>query len=177
LPVRRTAGGHRRFLRSEIEMRAVAQESTETQEAIMVVQNAIGRTRLEVAEGRLEQESWYQKLSEEARQRYRHESRYLLQEVMHAAQSILDVESSQAREIGHSYGRLSIETGMTAREACAAFLFFRDMLTESVYSLIQTTGQHASHAWNTLRRRITRFTDQILLALLEHYEQSYNDQV
>jgi excisionase family DNA binding protein len=79
LPVRRTKGGHRRFRRDDIELWRQSQESDGGIELGLIGQNMVRHTRMQIGEGRLENESWYQKLDEEARTQYRQSGRSLIQ--------------------------------------------------------------------------------------------------
>src|SRR3972149_2911713 len=64
LPAHRTPGRHRRFLRSDIEAWAVARREAHPSAGQMIVQNALGRARMQMAEGRLTHTPWYQQLDE-----------------------------------------------------------------------------------------------------------------
>ena len=79
LPVHRTSGGHRRYLRSEVELWMQSQRSNGSDEVSLMVQNALRNTRFMVSEGRLAAESWYLKLDDAAREQYRTSGRSLLQ--------------------------------------------------------------------------------------------------
>ncbi len=163
IPVHRTAGGHRRFLRTEIEnLRGGSADSG----VKLVVENVIGRTRLEVAEGRLESQAWYRRLTEPQRQAYRDESHRLVQQVG----ELIGAESSEeARQIGHDYARISLEAGMSLVEAVEAFLFFREFLIESINSLHETRG---GSSWTQFQRQASRFIDGVLVAIVATYQES-----
>src|SRR5512144_1541977 len=79
LPVHRTQGGHRRYVRSEIELWLQSQRAAGPGDLNLVAQTALRTTRLQVSEGRLNAETWYAKLDEEAREQYRQSGRALLQ--------------------------------------------------------------------------------------------------
>jgi len=161
LSVHRTAGGHRRFLRSEIEDLRRGPEASGAQ---FVMENVIGRTRLEVAEGRLEDQAWYRRLTEIQREAYRDESHRLLQQVG----ELIGAESSEeSRQIGQEYARISLDAGMTLVEAVEAFLFFRGFLMESIYSL---QGAQSRSAWSQFQRQAASFTDAVLVSLVETYQ-------
>lgn len=163
LPVHRTAGGHRRFLRSDIEgVRRRPEESG----AQFVIENVIGRTRLEVAEGRLENQAWYRKLTEPQRQAYREESHRLVQQVG----ELMGAESSEEpRQIGQEYAGISLDAGMTLVEAVEAFLYFRGFLMESIYSLHEAQG---GPTWAQFYRQASGFTDTVLVSIVETYQSS-----
>ncbi|MFQ5943755.1 MAG: helix-turn-helix domain-containing protein [Anaerolineales bacterium] len=158
LPVHRTAGGHRRFLRSDIE--DLRRDPT-TSGAQFVIENVIGRTRIEVAEGRLEDQAWYRKLTEPQREAYRNESHRLLQQVG----ELIGAESSEeSRQIGRDYAKISLEADMTLVEAVEAFLFFRRFLMESIYNL------HEAQRGPRFHRQASQFTDAVLVSIVESYQ-------
>ncbi|MCH7610106.1 MAG: helix-turn-helix domain-containing protein [Chloroflexi bacterium] len=161
LPVHRTAGGHRRFIRSEIE---TLRRGPEASGAQFVIENVIGRTRLEVAEGRLEDQAWYRRLTEPQREAYRDESHRLLQQVG----ELIEAESSEeARQIGREYARISLDAGMSLVEAVEAFLFFRGFLMESINSLHEA---QSGSAWTQFYRQASLFTDSLLVSIVESYQ-------
>ncbi len=169
LPAHRTAGGHRRFLRSEIEVWAASQNAIQPSDLMLLVQNAIGRTHLEVAEGRLNEHAWYRKLSPEQRDRYRQSSRLLLTNLVRCASLDAQQAEAEARSLGAQYARVGRETGLTLREAAEAYLFFREFLIESLFGLYETAGARSAHTWGELRRHVSNFTDVLLLAIIEAY--------
>ena len=161
LPVHRTAGGHRRFIRSEIE---TLRRGPEASGAQFVIENVIGRTRLEVAEGRLEDQAWYRRLTEPQREAYRDESHRLLQQVG----ELIEAESSEeARQIGREYARISLDAGMSLVEAVEAFLFFRGFLMESINSLHEA---QSGSTWTQFYRQASLFTDSLLVSIVESYQ-------
>ncbi len=161
LPVHRTVGGHRRFFRSDIE---AFRRGPEASGAQFVIENVIGRTRLEVAEGRLEDQAWYRKLTEPQREAYRDESHRLLQQV---GELIVAESSEEPRQMGREYAKISLDAGMTLVDAVEAFLFFRGLLMESIYSLQETKG---GPTWTPFHRQASRFTDALLVSIVESYQ-------
>ena len=161
LPVHRTAGGHRRFSRADIEALRRETGASGTQ---IVIENAIGRTRMQVAEGSLEGQSWYQKLNGAQRRAYREESHRLLQQV---SEYVATDSPGDAQLIGRDYARISLDANMTLSEAVAAFLFFRNFLMESIYSL-QDAQTPASR--EQFHQQASQYTDQVLMSLIETYQ-------
>ena len=161
LSVHRTAGGHRRFLRSEIEDFGRDSDASSAQ---FVIENVIGRTRLELAEGRLEDQAWYQKLTEPQREAYREKSHRLVQQVG----ELMGADTTEEpRLIGREYAGISIDAGMSLVEAVEAFLFFRGFLTESIYSLQEA---QSGPAWTQFQRQAANFMDGVLVSIVEVYE-------
>jgi len=161
LSVHRTAGGHRRFLRSEIEDFGRGPEASSAQ---FVIENVIGRTRLEVAEGRLEDQAWYRRLTEPQREAYREKSHRLVAQV---GELIGADTGEEPRLIGREYAGISLDAGMTLVEAVEAFLFFRGFLMESIYSLQEA---QSGPVWTQFQRQAANFIDAVLVSIVEVYE-------
>jgi excisionase family DNA binding protein len=171
VPSQRTAGGHRRFKRADLEVWAAARRTSQPSEVQVVVQNAIGRTRLELADGRLGQQGWYQKLNEEQRTRYREGSRRLMRELIHSSQLEPAQTEAEAHVLGSEYARISRQASLSLKEAVAAYLFFREFLFESIFNVYETAGVRSSTTWAETRRKVSGFTNQVLLALIEAYSE------
>ena len=161
LSVHRTAGGHRRFLRSEIED---VRRGPEKSGAQFMIENVIGRTRLEVAEGRLQDQDWYRRLTEPQREAYREKSHRLVQQV---GELIGANTTEEPHQIGREYAKISLDAGMTLVEAVEAFLFFRGFLMESIYSLQEA---QSGPAWTQFQRQAANFIDAVLVTIVETYE-------
>lgn len=173
LPVYRTQGGHRRFRLSDVETWMQLHQDTGANahdERRLVFQNALKSTRLQIGEGVLESEHWYQKLDEEARAQYRYSGRNLLQGLMGILSTEGPVADSEARSLGYEYASRGWRYGLTAAEATRAFLFFRNVLLESLLMVSASAAVHSPEAWKDMLHRITEFTDQIQITLLETYD-------
>lgn len=148
-------------MKSEIQAWADRSRSG-TSEAQVVIENVIGRTRLEMP--RLQDQAWYSQLTETQRAEYREESRRLLDQV---GRMIGEDASDEARQLGREYARISLDAGMTLVEAVQAFLFFRSFLLESILNLSEVQRGQAS---SQQHRAATRFTDLVLVSLIEEYQ-------
>jgi excisionase family DNA binding protein len=168
LPVHRTQGGHRRYLRSEIDLWMQAQRG-EAAELNLVVQEALRNTRFQVGEGRLKSEAWYNKLDDEARRQYRESGRALLQGLINAISSSGRLDMTEAEALGYEYASRGNRYDLSSVDATHAFLFFRNVLLESTLSAFEAASVRSPHAWSEMFRRITEFTDCILVKLLETY--------
>ncbi len=168
LPVHRTPGGHRRFRRDEIEFWMQANHATSLDESELVIRTALRQTRFRIGEGQLEQESWYQKLDENARHQYRLSGRSLLQS-LRAYLSSDDGASGQAeaRSLGYEYAVRAHRADLNIIEATQAFLFFRNNLLEAMYEVYEAAAVRSPAVWSDMFRRITDFMDGVMLALLE----------
>lgn len=175
LPVHRTSGGHRRYLRSEIDLWFQSQRGEDSNELTLVIQKALGATRFQISEGRLNDQDWYNKLDEDARQQYRVSGRNLLQGLIHAITTAGEPDTVEAEALGYEYASRGHRYGLSSVEAVHAFLFFRNLLLESTLAVFEAAAVHSPRAWSAMFRRITGFTDQIMVRILETYEQ-YNRQ-
>ena len=169
LPVHRTPGGHRRFLRSEIDLWKQSQSADSRQDAGLVINLAMAEIRLQISEGKLEDESWYQKLDQEARRRYRLSGRSLLQGLRAFLSSEGNDAIAEARSVGYEYASRGRQYNLNVMEATQAFLFFRNSMMESMLELYEAASVGSAKIWSCMFRRMNEFTDQIMLSLLETY--------
>lgn len=170
LPVHRTKGGHRRYRKAEVDLWLLAHRSEGASEANMVFQNALRTTRFQISEGRLAQEFWYVKLDDDAREQYRVSGRSLLQGLIHALNTGGEELLSEAEALGYEYASRGRRYGLNAVEATHAFLFFRNVLIESMLSVYEAAAVRSPHAWSSMFRKVNEFTDLILITLLETYD-------
>jgi excisionase family DNA binding protein len=169
LPVHRTAGGHRRYRRSEIELWQFSQRLDESSEVNLIVQNALRVTRFQISEGRLASQSWYIKLDDDARDQYRRSGRSLLQGLINYLNSDGDAAVSQAEALGYEYAARGKRYGLDQVDAVHAFLFFRNALIDSMLDVFEAAAVRSPYAWSNLFRKITSFTDEILIALIRNF--------
>ncbi len=123
LPVHHTQGGHRRYLRSELEMWRRSRRG-EVDELNLLVQNALRNTRFQISEGRLEAETWHNKLDDEARRQYRESGRALLQGLLQAITTTGELDLAEADALGYEYAlpRPSLWTEFRRSDARIPFL-------------------------------------------------------
>ena len=170
LPTHRTQGGHRRYKRNEIELWILSRQRDGASGSYLVVQNALKSIRLQISEGRLASQEWYQKLDEEARAQYRLSGRAMLQGLVGYLATDDDAAESEARSLGYEYASRGWRYGLSAAEASRAFIFFRNVLVDSMLSLYESAALPSSSAWSEMFRKINTFTDQIQITLLETYD-------
>ena len=169
-PVHRTQGGHRRYLRSEVDLWQQSQRTAGPNEQDLMVQKALKATRIQISEGRLNSEAWYAKLNDEARSQYRQSSRTLLHGLLGSLVSDEANAQAEAHALGYEYATRGRRFGMSVADSVKAFLFFRNVLTESMLSVYEAASVRNPQAWSDMFRKVNAFTDQILAALLETYE-------
>ncbi len=172
LPTHRTSGGHRRYLKSEIELwQNTTRERRELLQPAIAMQIAIGQVRIQIADGRLEAEAWYQKLDETARMQYRASSMALVRGMMNYMSS--DDEQalvSESHAIGYEYASRARRYGLNAIDATRAFLFFRNTLLEAMVNAYEDAHVSPGMAWGKMLAKLHNFTDQVLIHLLQTYQ-------
>ncbi len=170
LPVHKTQGGHRRYKRGEIllwsESNSKSREEALEPEGMM--QEIVRNVRMHISEGRLQEEVWYQSLDEDARAQYRMSARSLFQGLMTYVATNGREAKSEAYAIGYEYASRARRYSLSYVDAAKAFLFFRDMLVESVIKVYTEANIPARRAIE-IYVRIHTFTDDILISLLETY--------
>lgn len=170
LPVHRTSGGHRRYRRDEIELWLKTARAQPVMEPASAMQSAVGLVRMQIADGRLEEESWYQKLDSAARDQYRQSGMMLVRGLM----TYLATEDADARAesyaIGYEYASRARRYGLNAVDATRAFLFFRNTLLEALVNTYDQSRVPPGMAWGSMLNKLHNFTDQILINLLETYQ-------
>jgi excisionase family DNA binding protein len=172
LPAHRTPGKHRRFRRADIEAWAATRNEARPSTGQVIVQHALGHTRLQMAEGRLNNTAWYQRLDETRKLEFRDAGRRLLNVLMRYLGEEDDPAPlmAEGRAIGCEYERLGRAAGLSLTEKVNSFLYFRDFLYDSVLDVYQASGQRAAREWAEMHRRIAAFTNTVLLALVEAHE-------
>lgn len=162
LPVHLTQGGHRRYRRGEVELWRANHQQVEPGEMMQMV---IRNVRVQIAEGKLEAETWYQKLDANARMQYRESARSLFHGLM-AFISDGEKAAVESHAIGYEYASRARRYGLSYVDAARAFLFFRYALIESVMSVYRK----ANVSSQDMLQKIHTFTDEILISLLETYQ-------
>ena len=171
IPTVRTPGGHRRFAESDV--RALLEpEPLQPSGVQLLVQSALGRTRLEVSGGKLGEQDWYLRLDETDKAEHRELGRKLLSMVMQYLTETLDRQSilEEARMLGRSYGERSLINKLTLTQAVRAFLYFHDFLTDGVIQMSETVGQKVNIDLINTYQQINVFIDEVMLAMLDVYE-------
>lgn len=175
LPVHKTQGGHRRYKRGEILLWAETNSKSrkETPEPEGMMNEVVKNVRMQISEGRLQAESWYQKLDETARVQYRTSARSLFQGLMTYMTTNEEESASEAYAIGYEYASRARRYNLSYVDAAKAFLFFRDTLVESVIKVYSEANVPTKRA-TEMYTKIHTFTDEILISLLDTYRKLEN---
>lgn len=171
LVAHRTQGGHRRFRQEDVDLWVRSQKDKVVPVDLMV-QSALRRTRLEITEGNMADQEWYQKLSQEARDQYRMSGRSLLLGLISYLSDAVSAEAAdaEARSLGYEYASRGQRCGLAVAEAVNAFLFFRNVLFDSMVKFYEETGITSPQTWSQMVRRMHTFTDRILLTIIDTYQ-------
>jgi len=170
LPVHRTKGGHRRYKRSEVELWAKTHHESRRVQPDDMIQSVVRNVRMQITEGRLAEEAWYQKLNDDARVQYRTSSRSLFQGLMAYLSSDDQEAASEAFAVGYEYASRARRNNLSYVDATRAFMFFRNALIESVVKVYSEANIPSGRAWEEMLHKIHTFTDQILISLLDTYQ-------
>ena len=169
-PVHRTSGGHRRYLRGEVELWMKTSQENHVVEPVQAMYSAIGKMRMQIAEGRLEAENWYQKLDQPARLQFRYSGMTLVQGLMNFLSKHNPDTAAEANALGFDYASHARRSGLSSVDAIRAFLFFRNTLLEALVSAYEDARVPPGVAWGNMLNSIHTFTDLILVSLLETYQ-------
>ena len=159
LRVYRTPGGHRRFLRDDVESFAYASEQAQEQGREDAIEDsALRKIRRSLSRNDVVKQSWYQSVEEEGKDRMRLFGRRLLSLLLQESgprrrrQELLE----EAHMLGREYGTEMSERGVSLKDTIEAFVFFRTMVLDSTNS----------GAWN----RIIEAADRVLVGMADSYQ-------
>lgn len=172
LPSRRTPGKHRRFRKSDVLRYAESQGELQPLEVQIIIQNALGHTRMQVGGGTLTQLSWYENLPDQTRDRLRQEGLRTMEAIRkYLASGAPDEQLATAINIGNNYAALLSQTGLKLADAVRGFFYFSDFVVNSVLSWSEVTpSRNVMSEWSNLLRQVNTFTNSILLSIIEYYE-------
>ena len=170
IPSQRTQGGHRRFRRSDIEVRMHTRYESLTPEATSVIASVLRNTRVQINESNLETEKWYKKMDDEARQQYRLSGRSLVQGLIGHLTSNDDGLEAEARSLGYEYASRGQRVGLSSVEAAHAFQFFRTAVMDAILTAYENADVRSPKTWSDLLRKLNTFSDLIIITLLDTYE-------
>ena len=161
LRVYRTPGGHRRFLRDDVESFTNAPEKAQEQGREDAIEgSALRKIRRSLGRNDVLQQPWYQSIEEEGKVRMRLFGRRLLSLLLQEEgsrrrrQELLE----EAHLLGREYGTEMSERGVTLKDTIEAFVFFRTMVLDSTNP----------SSWG----RIIEAADRVLVGMADSYEDS-----
>lgn len=168
----RTPGGHRRFSEEDLHSLTAGQGPQGRPPYTNLTQLALTRIRRRLQRGPGHAAPWYNRISQNDRERLRPLGRRLVGLVSEylAKGSRRSRLIEEAREIGHEYGEELVKDKLSLPEAVEAFTFFRKSLDDTAMELAQRTNLSAEEAvevWELL----SGLADQVLLAIMEAYSE------
>jgi excisionase family DNA binding protein len=155
LPVYRTPGGHRRFLREDVDALLNRNEASGTDPEDLALQEI--RRRLSQAD--VSEQSWMESFQAEGRDRMRLFGRRLLSLLLRN-----DLEDRNGRKgetmsethmLGHEYGSEMAARGVPLTDSVQAFLFFRQAVVVAVQP--------------DRLRQVVEISDGVLVGLVDAY--------
>ena len=172
----RTPGGHRRFSRPDIERMLHVTPLRGAGLSSFVMSETLERTRQELPTAL--KADWAQNIDEAERQRRRETGRQIIGMATHliANATPTDEHVAQAERLGEEYGEMMARTGHTLPDAVMAFIFFRDSLLETVFSLPETTGLDRD-ATLAIVRRINHLLNDVLRTMMNAHAQASVERV
>lgn len=171
LPSYRTAGGHRRFSRGDLE-KFLVQHKKSSQKEVKLIEETLSRMRQELRAHPqpVRLNGGASRPDEETRSRQREFGQRLLASVVDfveepdARDRLLDEGRRTARE----YGTALIKNGISAGSAARAMIHFRQLILKTVLEVkmgSRTGDEEDAH----LFQRVSAFIDEILLAIVEEF--------
>jgi excisionase family DNA binding protein len=168
LPVHKTQGGHRRYRHDEISLWAESNQKPHGMDTERMMLEVSKNVRMQISEGHLQAETWYQKLDEDARTQYRMSGRSLFHGLMtYVATNGADA-ANEAYAIGYEYASRAHRYSLDYVDAVRAFLFFRNTLIKSVIKVYQEANVPSGQTADTFGKMYA-FTDDILVSLLQTF--------
>ncbi len=172
LPSRRTTGGHRRFRKADVLRHAQSTSEVEPLEVQLIIQNALGHTRMQVGGGAVTNLGWYETLSEITRDELRQEGMHTMENLRtYLAAGAPDEQLGTAITIGKNYAMLLSKQELSLSDAVRGFFYFSDFVVNSVLNWSEITPPHNSTSdWSHLLRQVNTYINSILLSIIEYYE-------
>jgi len=134
-----------------------------------LVRSAVGRARMEIGEGQLSETDWYRQLDDSSRGELRTQGRRLMETFQHYLGSSTDADLAEARLIGLAYGKTLQGQGLRLGQTVEGFFTFNDFLLESTLQLNEMNRINPEQSDSI--RKVYTFTREIILALIDSYEQ------
>jgi len=172
LNFRRTAGKHRRFNTNDLTNYAQSQGELQPLEVQVIIQNALGQTRIQVGSDNLESVQWYSAMSDTTKIQMREEGRRVLEAIReYVAMGAPDDRLSLAISLGKDYAERLTNDGLSLPQALRGFFYFSDFVINSILTWSELSQPRNSSEWSTLLRQVNTFTNTMLLSIVEYYEE------
>jgi len=170
LPFRRTAGKHRRFRLQDLQNFSPESGELAPLELQIIMQSALGRTRMQIDSDSLESAPWYAAMSEESRQLLREQGRYVLKVLRdYIAERAPDADLALAVQIGKDYARCLSGDGLSLPQAMRGFTYFSDSVFNSILNFSEMRQPSNAAEWSALLRQVNTFMHTMQLSIVEYY--------
>lgn len=173
LPARRTPGGHRRFRMADLQRMASNRHNDDDEdnggeEVQLILQNALGQTRMQLDRDNMEAQPWYSAMSEETKQVMREQGRKALKLIrQYAERGESGPNLAGAVKLGKVYAAHLHKDGLTLPQAMRGFFYFSHFIMESILDL---SALRDKNEWASLIRQVNDFNNAMLLSIVEYYE-------
>ena len=168
----RTPGGHRRFAEADVQAILSGQAYRRPTRPGDLGTLALARIRRQLQRGPVHDATWHVEPGEQERERMRVLGRRLVGFVSdYLSGRGRRGARSEAREIGHEYGRELARAGLSLRQTLEAFTFFRRSLDQATRQVAQKTGLTPDETL-THHEQVMGLADEVLLGIAESFEQS-----
>lgn len=172
LPSRRTPGGHRRFSREDLMRYSQTEPEVQPIEVQVIIQNALGSTRMQVDDGELSRAPWYQQMGDASRAEMRRQGRLVLDAIRRfLAAGAPDAMLSEAITLGKNYAAILSADGLTLPQAMRGFFYFSGFVINSILTWSELAQPRSSADWATLLRQVNAFIHTMLLSITEYYQE------
>jgi excisionase family DNA binding protein len=172
IPTRRTPGGHRRFNKDDLLNYAQSQGELQPMEVQVIIQNALGSTRMQISEDNLKEVPWYNAMSDNGRAEMRQQGRRVLDTIRrYVAEGAPDSMLPEAIALGQDYAEFLCEDDLTLPQAMRGFFYFSDFVINSILTWSELSQPRNSSEWANLLRDVNTFTHTMLLSIVEYYEE------
>jgi excisionase family DNA binding protein len=172
IPTRRTPGGHRRFNKDDLLNYAQSQGELQPMEVQVIIQNALGSTRMQISEDNLHEVPWYSAMSDKGRAAMRQQGRRVLDTIRrYVAEGAPDTMLPEAITLGKHYAELLSEDELSLPQAMRGFFYFSDFVINSILTWSELSQPRNSSEWANLLRDVNTFIHTMLLSIVEYYEE------
>lgn len=170
---RRTAGQHRRFSRADLERFAQAKPDVQPIEVQLILQNALGSTRMQVGDQHnFAGVEWYTRMSEATREKMRYQGRAVLEALRdYLGKNAPDTLLANAINLGKDYAELLVQDQLTLPQATRGFLYFSDFVVNAILTWSELSQPRNPSEWANLLRQVNTFINTMLLSIIEYYEE------
>lgn len=171
VPSRRTPGGHRRFRKSDLLNYAETQGELQPSEVQIIIQNALGQTRMDVGSGTLEAMPWYAAMTDQTRAEMRTQGRRVLEDLRnYIALGAPDERLADAIVVGKEYAAVLNRDGLNLPQAMRGFFYFSDFVINAILTWSEINPR-TSHEWSALLRQVNTFMNAMQLSIIEYFEE------